>query len=195
MLSSHLFFCLLCLLPPFALPCNMVLARPDERETCPYHFSLSLFTMVRSSCSPIACWILAQTSSLVTRSLYEIHRLFWHTANQPQALSVYASSAPLTHPPMQCTHACNVSGMVHYKKTLDCAHTGLWTQQAVDTLGCGYSQPNTSGHRHSRPWTHLAVDTVFHRYIGSWTQQAVDTLGCGHSIRLKIHQATETLIH
>ena len=33
MLSSHLFLCLLCLLPPFTVPCKMVLARPDERET------------------------------------------------------------------------------------------------------------------------------------------------------------------
>ena len=33
MLSSHLFLCPLCLLPPFAVPCKMVLARPDERET------------------------------------------------------------------------------------------------------------------------------------------------------------------
>ena len=24
-----------CLLPPFTVPCKMVLARPDERETCP----------------------------------------------------------------------------------------------------------------------------------------------------------------
>ena len=62
MLSSHLFFCLPCLLPPFTVPCKMVLARPDERETCPYHFSLRLFTIVRrSSCGPIACWILART--------------------------------------------------------------------------------------------------------------------------------------
>ena len=45
MLSSHLFFCLPCLLPPFTVPCKMVLARPDERETRPYHFSLRLFTM------------------------------------------------------------------------------------------------------------------------------------------------------
>ena len=37
MLSSHLFLCLPCLLPPFTVPCNMVLARPDERETCPQH--------------------------------------------------------------------------------------------------------------------------------------------------------------
>ena len=58
MLSSHLFLCLPCLLPPFTVPCKMVLDRHDERDTCSYHFSLSLFTMVRrSSCGPIACWI------------------------------------------------------------------------------------------------------------------------------------------
>ena len=62
MLSSHLFFCLPCLLPPFVVPCKIVLARPDERETCPHHCSSRLFTMVRSSCGPIACWILAHTS-------------------------------------------------------------------------------------------------------------------------------------
>ena len=66
MLSSHLFLCLPCLLPPFTVPCKMGLSRPDERETCQYHCSLRLFTMVRSSCGPIACWILARTSSLVT---------------------------------------------------------------------------------------------------------------------------------
>ena len=67
MLSSHLFLCPPCLLPPFTVPCKMVLARPDERETWPYHCSLRLFTIVRrSSCGPIACWILARTSSLVT---------------------------------------------------------------------------------------------------------------------------------
>ena len=42
MLSSHLFFCLSSLLPHSTVPCTMVLARPDERETCPYHFSLHL---------------------------------------------------------------------------------------------------------------------------------------------------------
>ena len=62
MLCSHLFLCLPCLLPPFTVPCKMVWARPDERESCPYHFSLHLFTIVRrSSCGPIACWILART--------------------------------------------------------------------------------------------------------------------------------------
>ena len=72
MLSSHLFLCLPCLLHPFTVPCKMVLARPDEQETWPYHCSLHLFTMVRSSCGLIACWILARTSSLVTWSLYEM---------------------------------------------------------------------------------------------------------------------------
>ena len=56
MLSSLLFCCLPCLLPPFTVPCKMVLATLDERETCPYHLSLRLFTMVRRfSCGPIAC--------------------------------------------------------------------------------------------------------------------------------------------
>ena len=75
-LASHLFFCLPCLLPPFTVPCKMVLARPDEWETCQYHRNLRLFTMVvRSSCGLIACWILAQTSSLVTWSLYEMRSI------------------------------------------------------------------------------------------------------------------------
>ena len=33
MLSSHLFLCPPCLHRPFTVPCKMVLARPDERET------------------------------------------------------------------------------------------------------------------------------------------------------------------
>ena len=66
MLSSQLFLCLPYLLPPFTVPCKMVLARRDEWETWPYHCSLQLFTIVRrSSCGPIACWILARTSLLV----------------------------------------------------------------------------------------------------------------------------------
>ena len=78
MLSCHLFLCLPCLLPHFKAPCKMVLARPDEQETWPYHCSLRLFTMVRrSSYGPIACWILARTSSLVKWSLYEIRSILW----------------------------------------------------------------------------------------------------------------------
>ena len=46
MFSSHLFLCLPCLLPPFTVPFKMVLARPDKRETWPYHCSLRLFTVV-----------------------------------------------------------------------------------------------------------------------------------------------------
>ena len=48
---------------PFTVPCKMVLARPDERESRSYHFSLRLFTIVRrSSCGPVACWVLARRS-------------------------------------------------------------------------------------------------------------------------------------
>ena len=41
MLSSHLFLCLPCLLPPFNVLCQIVLARPDEREkmTIPLQFA------------------------------------------------------------------------------------------------------------------------------------------------------------
>ena len=42
----------------------------------PHHCSLCLFMMVRRSlCGLIACWILAQTSLLVTWSLYEMHSI------------------------------------------------------------------------------------------------------------------------
>ena len=75
MLSSHLFFCLLCLLPPFT-------ARwfgPDlknGRQSIPLQFALVFFTNIRrSSCGPIVCWILAQTSSLVTWPLFEMHNI------------------------------------------------------------------------------------------------------------------------
>ena len=43
MLSSHLFLCLHCLLPHSIAPWKMVLARPDERETCLYHLILFEF--------------------------------------------------------------------------------------------------------------------------------------------------------
>ena len=77
MLSFHVFLHLPCLLLHLTVPCKMVLARTDERETCPYHCSLHVFTIIRrSSCGPIACWILARTSSLVTRSFYEMRSIF-----------------------------------------------------------------------------------------------------------------------
>ena len=76
MLSSHLFFCLPCLHPPFTLRCKMVLARPDEWEIWPYHCSLCLITMIRRSlCGLIVFWILAWTSSLITWSLYEMRSI------------------------------------------------------------------------------------------------------------------------
>ena len=75
MLSSHRFFCLPLRLPPWTVPCRIVLASPDDRVTCPYHLSLHLFTEARrSSYSPMAFTILAFTSSLVMWSLYEIPR-------------------------------------------------------------------------------------------------------------------------
>ena len=70
MLSSHLFFCLPLLLAPFTVPCRTVFAMPEDLEMWPYHLSFRFFTMVRrSSCTPIALWILLRTSSFVTWSL------------------------------------------------------------------------------------------------------------------------------
>ena len=75
MLSSHLFLCLPCLLPPFTVPCKMVLPRPDEQKTCLHYCCLHLFMLVGTSCGPIACWILAQTFSFVTWSLFEVRSI------------------------------------------------------------------------------------------------------------------------
>ena len=49
MLSSHRFLCQPLRLPPCTVPCRIVFASPDDLVTCPYHFSLRLFTEVRRS--------------------------------------------------------------------------------------------------------------------------------------------------
>ena len=70
MLSSHCFLCLPLRLPPWTVPCRIVLASPDDRATCLYHFSLCLFTEVRrSSYGPMMFLILAFTSSLAVISV------------------------------------------------------------------------------------------------------------------------------
>ena len=49
---------------PWTVPCRIVLASPDDRVTCPYHFSLRLFTEVkRSSYDPMAFPILAEAKT------------------------------------------------------------------------------------------------------------------------------------
>ena len=68
MLSSHLFFCLPLLLVPFTVPCRIVFVMLEDLEMLPYHLSFRFFTMVRrSSCTPIAFWILLRTFSFVCR--------------------------------------------------------------------------------------------------------------------------------
>ena len=95
MLYSHLFLCPPCLFPPFTVPCKVVLARPDERETWPYHCSLRLFTMVRrSSCGLIACWISARTSLLITWSLYEMCTIL---RSHLISMTKQTKQKPLTH--------------------------------------------------------------------------------------------------
>ena len=96
-LSSHRFLCLPLRLPPWTVPCRIVLASPDDRVTCPYHFSLRLFTEVRrSSYGLMAFPVLAFTSSLVMWSLYEIPRsLQKHLI--PNACILLSMSAVMVH--------------------------------------------------------------------------------------------------
>ena len=70
MLSSHFFFCLPRLLPPWTVPCMIVLASPDDLVMCTYHLSLRCLTVARrSSWGPMACRVLFRTSSLEMWSL------------------------------------------------------------------------------------------------------------------------------
>ena len=71
MLSSYLFPCLPCLLPPFIVPCkgggwsDLMNGKQDHTAAV--------------CVSPIAYWILPRTSSLVTWSLYEMRSILrWH---------------------------------------------------------------------------------------------------------------------
>ena len=84
MLSSHLFFCLPVRLPPGTVLCKIVLAIPDELDTCPYHcslyFSLWLGDLLRPNCLPYSTFV-PLTSSLMTWSLYEIPVVFGNTSS------------------------------------------------------------------------------------------------------------------
>ena len=83
MLSSHPFLHLPCLLLPFIVPCKMVLARPDEWETWPYHCSLHLFMMARRSlCGPIACFLIGNIVFV-----WDV----WYLVVAPHFLGLYSS--------------------------------------------------------------------------------------------------------
>ena len=75
-LSSHLFFCLPLFLFPFAVPCGIIFAIPEDLETWPNHLSFRFLTRVRSSSYyPMAAWIFLRTFSLVTGSLLEMFNI------------------------------------------------------------------------------------------------------------------------
>ena len=103
MLSSHRFLCLPLRLPPWTVPCRMVLASVDDRVTCPYHFSLCLFTEVRSSYGLKAFPILAFTSSLVMWSLYEIPKSLQKHLISNACYSTPTASSRLAS--LRCAHA------------------------------------------------------------------------------------------
>ena len=58
---------------PFHCALQRVLARPDERETCPHHCSLRLFTIVlMSSCGPNVTWSLYEMRSIWRWQLFSM---------------------------------------------------------------------------------------------------------------------------
>ena len=75
MLSSHLFFCLPLHLPPLTVPCKIVFARPDDRDTRPLQF------MLLNCCKKVVIWSdglfdLAADSFVSNTSLYDMHKIF-----------------------------------------------------------------------------------------------------------------------
>ena len=75
MLSFNLFFCLSLLLDPFTVPCRIVFAMTEDLEMWPYHLSIRFFAMVRrSSCTPVAFWILLRSSLFVTWSVGNVQK-------------------------------------------------------------------------------------------------------------------------
>ena len=142
MMSSHLFFCLL---PPFTVPCNLVLARPDERETCPYHFDLHLFAMVRSLCGLIACWILVQTSTMIMWFLYKMHSILWehpismaHILLCSPAVRIHDSQA---HRKMDVTRE-HISHILELREMLLSSQTGFNLVNAV--VVCAWNPQSTN---------------------------------------------------
>ena len=80
MFSSHLFLCLTCLLPSFTVPCKMLLARPDERETYSHHCSLCLLQLSDSLSS--YSWLDHYVHTTVETLLYRTIFFHWlHTAD------------------------------------------------------------------------------------------------------------------
>ena len=80
MLSSHRFLCLSLDLPPWTVPCRIVLACPNDLVTYLYYFSLCLFTDVRrSSCLHTAQWRFQFWLSL-PRWLCDLCTRYWGVA-------------------------------------------------------------------------------------------------------------------
>ena len=161
MLSFHLFLCLPCLLSPFTMPCNIVLVRPDERETCPHHFSLLLFTMVRRfSCGPVACWILTRTLSLVAWSLYEVRSII------SMATILLCSSVVRVH-----------DSQAHKKMCVGKERIGrILELRGFSPVVPNWSQPWQRCCRQCCPWEHFRLGTLVNY---NWAQ-VLEAGDCRH---------------
>ena len=140
MLSSHRFLCLPVRLPPYTVPCRMVLASPDDRVTCPYHFSLRLFTKVRSSYGSMGFPVLVFTSSLVMWSLCEIPRSLWkHLISN--ACILLSTSAVM----VLVSHAYKNVHMARERISLMLEVMAMlpWSQESTITILCTFAAPTS----------------------------------------------------
>ena len=69
------------------VPCKIVLASPTDPATCPNHFNLRFFTVVRQGIGPYDdILILSLTASLVMWSLYKMPSFMEHFALESASL-------------------------------------------------------------------------------------------------------------
>ena len=80
MLTSHCFLCLPLRLPLWTVRCRIVLASPDDCLTCPYHFSLRLFTEVRNGGHRL--WSGMERDGLPHATLPKTHHMKMTTTTQ-----------------------------------------------------------------------------------------------------------------
>ena len=174
MLSSHLFFCLPCLLPPFTVPCKMVLARPDERKTWPYHCSLRPFMVVRRfSCGQIAC-----CSHRNHRSLCICRPFLVNSSSHID----FAVSFSHTH-----THQHTHTHTHTHTRTHTHRHTHARTHTDTDT------DRHTQRHTHARAHTHTQrqTDTQTHTHAHTHTQTQTHTETHAHTHTTHTHTIHE----
>ena len=161
MLSSHRFLCLPCLLPPFTVARSFW---PDLMNGKHDHTTAACVSLIvrRSSCGPIACWMLAWTCSLVTWSLHEMCSIpRQHPTSMactPPWSSAVRAHYPQAHRKTDATRE-RASRIPEPRETPPPIQTGLSLANAAavraitDSISGPEPPPATTEPRHSNPAT------------------------------------------